>query len=79
MVVKKKETEVREKKSDARFKFVLSLDKSQAINLPWSHVRARLQKLFMEQLPGLKPIIDQEVPKTSPSVNYIVEVKDKTK
>ena len=66
------------KKSDARFKFVLSLDKQQVINLPWSHIKAKLQRLFKDEMPGLKPIVDSEVGKTSPSVNYTVEVKDKS-
>ena len=84
MTAKKKKTETKEKvvvktkKSDAKFRFVLAMDKKQAIDLPWSHVRARLQRLFRDQLGGLKPIIDHEVPKTSPSVNYTVEVKDMT-
>lgn len=80
MVTEKKDQEKPgvKKKSDARFKFVLSMDKATAMYLPWSHVRSRFKKLFNEQLPGLKPIIDNEIPKTSPSVTYTVEVKDKT-
>ena len=63
---------VAKKKSDARFKFVLSLDKDQVTHLPWSHVRSKLQRLFKDEMPGLKPIVESEVGKTSPSVNYTV-------
>ena len=69
----------KKKKSHARFNFVLSLDKDQVVHLPWSHIRSKLQQLFKNQLPGLKPIVDEEVPKSSPSVDYTVIVKDDIK
>ena len=79
MAIKKKSATPETKKTNARFKFVLSLDKDQVVHLPWSHIRSKLQQLFKNQLPGLKPIVDEEVPKSSPSVDYTVIVKDDTK
>jgi len=61
----------------ARFRFILSLDKKDAIHLPWSHVKARLRKLFNEQLGGLKPIVDNELGKSNPKADFTVEVKSK--
>ena len=59
----------------AKFRFILTLDKDQAIHLPWSHIKAKLDKLFRENLGGLKPIIDDELGKSNPKADYSYEVK----
>ena len=58
----------------AKFRFILSMDKDKAIHLPWSHVKAALNKLYAENIGGLKPIVNDELPKSNPKADYTYEV-----